>query len=160
MRLPAASWKVFWYTWCARAESHLKFRGKSQHGKCDVCEDFAQHLKQALTTAEKVQTSCAWDKHLRDTFRDRRFYYAINDMSNRFWHLLDVSYSTAGFIIDGMDQAKFRCPRMAGRTCHPPSIFPGPSIGTAGSPRGHTFHSFNIRFPEDGGGCLRSGIWV
>lgn len=112
MNMKTSSWRTFFTVWIQEFKGTLEFRGQSQHGKCNNCEDFAQSLRNALTTAERIQIASTWDNHLKGTFADRRVYYHINDCGTRYWSGMSASENIAGFIIDGMDQAKFRCPRI------------------------------------------------
>lgn len=50
-----------------------------------------------------------WDRHLLATFADRRVYYGHIGNSVRFFN--DFDTDCVSFILDGMDQAKFKCPR-------------------------------------------------
>jgi hypothetical protein len=118
MNLKTAAWSTFWMVWHGQFKGTMEFRGKGQHGKCNTCEDFGQSLRNALTTGERIQISSHWDNHLNATFSDRRVYYHINDCGTRFWNGMQGTESMAGFILDGMDQAKFRCPRIV--TNHSP----------------------------------------
>ena len=113
--MKTSSWRTFWTVRAGEFKGTMEFRGRSQHGRCNTCEDYAQSLRTAHSMTQKAELSVAWDQHLNATFRDRRVYYSINDASTRFWHMMQGSDSIAG-LIDGMDQAKFRCPRLRSKT--------------------------------------------
>ena len=92
----------------------LIFRSETEHGKCDECEDLRESLKAATILADRVAISTRWDQHLARTFSDRRVYYSISDMATRFWNMMSGSTAMFGFILDGMDQSKFKTPRRHG----------------------------------------------
>lgn len=113
-----AHWSTLWRTWQTEWKGILEFRRTGVHAKCDECEDFKRFLRDASTLEERSRHSVAWENHLRETFADRRVYYALKDQSSKFWHMDPDAVVLGGIccIIDGMDQAKFKCPRnLAGK---------------------------------------------
>ena len=124
LNLAIVSWSTFWTTYKSSWEHCLKFRGCTQHGKCDDCEDYKEHLRGAKTKAEEETYTREYTKHQREQFADRGVYYTCRAASECFFQwiaksIMGVSLSAAVertnstlcLIIDGMDQAKFRCPR-------------------------------------------------
>lgn len=105
-----ACWQTFHSEYRKNWESKLGFRGQGQHAKCDCCEDLKQRIRTAATLQERHEQCLALECHHREQFADRRCYYRLRDMSQRFYqgHLDAQSIC---IIIDGMDQSKFRCPR-------------------------------------------------
>ena len=117
MKLKTSSFSTFSRVWHENFDAILKFRGTNEHGRCDKCEDFAKYMKDALTLQERAEIGAAWDNHLNKTFADRRVYYGISDASTRFFYMFSACAPAIGLILDGMDQAKFKCPRRHANPC-------------------------------------------
>ena len=89
------------------------FQEKSEFGKCATCVKYKELIKQALVLEVRLYWINGYTKHLTSQYADREDYYYERELSQQTagGHLRGVAMSTATIIIDGMDQAKFCCPR-------------------------------------------------
>ena len=123
LNLAVVSLSLFWNVYKTVWSSCLKFRASTQHGKCDECEDFKEHLRKCKSKADEEMYTRDYTKHQREQFADRGVYYNTRAASESFFQWIfttvallghmsvEAANSTITLIIDGMDQAKFRCPR-------------------------------------------------
>jgi hypothetical protein len=115
----SASFRTFCRVWQDEFAGVLAFREKAEFARCDQCEDYAKFLKDAKTLQERAAIASDWDHHLNATFMDRRVYYRHIENSTRFF--AGRESDTVSIIIDGMDQAKFKCPRSSEHSQGSPS---------------------------------------
>lgn len=117
---------TFWQVYKQKWRSCLRRRTRNQHGKCDDCEDFKEHLRKASCKADVDKLVRDYTHHMRAQFADRQVYYSTRGASESFFRwvvdvgaggdstqkgLLLEGQSSISLILDGMDQAKFRIPR-------------------------------------------------
>jgi len=89
----------------------LGFRYEGQHERCDKCAELTKAKKEAPAEAERLEAAEKYRLHLNQMWCDRR-------VDRRLTYLSELSCAQwctfEGLLhlrIDGMDQAKFRCPR-------------------------------------------------
>jgi len=116
----ACSWSTFRRIWKMYFGKKLGFRKESEHAKCDACEGYKKELRCADTLANKLQIAGRYTKHLQDQWNDREIYWKLRHLSILTLSSIFVgTQMTLGLLamsvlcvmIDGMDQAKYRCPR-------------------------------------------------
>ena len=111
---PAASRSVFYKIFKSRWRGVLRFRKHSQHSKCDHCVRYQMGRQKATTETERKQVQEAYRAHLGQVFRDRDLaahYARHSELSNAPGSTIPASQRTLYIQLDGMDQAKFSCPR-------------------------------------------------
>ena len=97
---------------CGERWKHLIcFRELGQHARCDTCAKLTKLRREYPDPQERNIASEAYKQHLNQMFDDRR-------LDARLTHLSELSTSGSCSVssilhvrIDGMDQAKFKCPR-------------------------------------------------
>ena len=128
-KMTPACFTTFWSTWMANFP-HLRFRTKSQHHKCDTCEKYKAYLKGERAPETRLFWSRHYAAHLTAQYKDRLGYYSDRAeakayaTSGRSGYVAgagsvpaagttdqSILEGVATLIIDGMDQAKFCCPR-------------------------------------------------
>lgn len=89
----------------------LKFRRTTQHAKCSTCAKLQKMRKDAKTTSERHGYQRDLEIHLRSVFMDRAMdaRYAKLSQESALGNLVDGT--VLSIAMDGMDQAKFKCPR-------------------------------------------------
>ena len=139
---PVASQRTFCRIFRSVFQTHLKFRGKTEHAMCTQCAGYKDRLR-CLTnspTAHK-QTLALYMSHLATTWLDRQCHNNSCELSMtcatllRSGHLLgsmSLSGSVAHLDIDGIDQAKFRMPKKFDKT-HAFNTLIRPAIHVQGS---------------------------
>ncbi|CAJ1416724.1 unnamed protein product [Effrenium voratum] len=94
----------------------LRFRGESQHAKCNACERFKAFKREAATTSDSEMVAAAYVQHLDAVMRDRRadaLWRQAAVLSMTSGHsALDCSSQSSwlGITVDGMDISKFKVP--------------------------------------------------
>ena len=100
------SYRYFLHVWTQDWGNLLKFRGQQQHSICSVCVCHKLLLQQcghdAVRRAKLLQ---AFEEHKQAQYNDRRVYWHIRAQARL------QPDQILSLIIDGMDQAKFCCPR-------------------------------------------------
>ena len=94
----------------------LKFRKHSQHARCASCAKYQAAREQATSKAQHDNVTSGHVEHLKTVFADRAVDARLAALSTQA-----VSAVPSGqgmddstilhILIDGMDQAKFKCPR-------------------------------------------------
>ena len=102
--------------------SHLGFRKMCQHAECDTCYDLKRRIKMCRDSERKHELHRKYVQHLLERWTDRQLYWALRSMSREFFtrqrHIGNkivmggIMTNLWCLIIDGMDQAKFKCPRV------------------------------------------------
>jgi len=118
-----ASWSTFYRVYRKVWGAKLRFRkGKGQHPTCDVCLGLKKDIKEARSLDERHAFLQRYMSHVFEQWQDRMVYWALctlscawcaralREGSRLLW--LTVASSCATIIIDGVDQAKFRIPRI------------------------------------------------
>ena len=89
----------------------ITFRKLGTHDRCDTCVELTKLRREHPDKRERQLAAAALRAHLNRMFDDRR-------MDSRLTHLSELSTSPSSSVqsvlhirIDGMDQAKFKCPR-------------------------------------------------
>ena len=107
------SYRTFLRVWDVWAKTFkLRIRRQGQHARCTMCAELSQRLATTHDEEVKAEIIATRDRHLTSMFADRDLEYRLNALSET------SSSSTCTFHgrvlkvdIDGMDQAKFKCPR-------------------------------------------------
>ena len=103
---PASS--SYFFSTFKRSWSHvLKFRGKSQHAKCDDCHHLRKMLRDADSEAGKRAARSTFQEHIQAVMRDRRVDARLASQG-------PAGYGTPRLLhmrVDGMDQSKYAVPR-------------------------------------------------
>ena len=95
----------------------LKFRVWSQHAKCSDCCKFQKMRREAANAKEREEVQTKLDAHLRTIFADRSIDTRMSQLSVATAQGTIAGEGILYLVIDGMDQAKFRCPRMQDLNC-------------------------------------------
>ena len=82
----------------------LIVRTDVEQATCKVCDDIMEARRQTHDKKARDALSKSLHDHWQDQQADRRIYQAMRDCSR-------VGGSVLSCIVDGMDQAKFKCPR-------------------------------------------------
>ena len=109
-------------------DGHLRFRKVNEHGQCDQC----YHQKRAISSAKTPERRHAAQRdhrqHILLQWLDRQIYWSFRSMSQTMFSAMrymgslqalasfSVSQSVLTLIADGMDQAKYKCPRVRTRS--------------------------------------------
>lgn len=120
----AASWTVFFKVFRKLWGVKLRFRdGKgSMHAECDVCIGLKRDIKVGRSVSERNGLVQRYMTHIFNQWRDRMVWWAICTLSVE-WTIKSLSFGAKAFnlsvgasclamIVDGIDQAKFRIPRV------------------------------------------------
>lgn len=112
MTSPKAGRKCFMKVWNERWSALLRIREVAQHARCETCALLCKTRRVHPEESERQAANTAYRNHLNRMFADRAVDARLTmlstegtcvgaGMGNRIVHLR----------IDGMDQAKFKCPR-------------------------------------------------
>ena len=119
-----ASWSVFFRVFKKLWGTKMVFRkaGGSQHAVCDICVGLKRDIKLSRSTSERETLLKRYMQHVFAQWCDRMVYWSLCCMSvtwcgealksgaRLFRWSIGSSVLTA--IMDGLDQAKFRIPRV------------------------------------------------
>ena len=98
----------------------LKFRKRcGQHSRCKKCSEFCEWRAKATTVEAKREITAAYHKHMEEVRADRNVYARNILLSEKATvtdrllnpDLIDLKNDVLSLVIDGMDAAKFACPR-------------------------------------------------
>ncbi len=95
----------------------LKFRQWSQHAKCSECCRMQKMRREAVNAREREAVQKQLDGHLQIVFADRSIDARMSRLSVATAQGNIATEGILYLVIDGMDQAKFRCPRMVDLNC-------------------------------------------
>ena len=99
----------------------LRFRKAGDHAQCNVCTELKDRIRQLRGRAAAEGAYRAYCSHLLSQWQDRQVYWAFRSMSHQWCYHGERLQQTALMsscicvFADGMDQAKFRCPRIRDR---------------------------------------------
>ena len=103
----------------------IGIRKSSEHAQCNVCYELKSKIKQARTQAAKAEAYRKYSHHILSQWLDRQVYWAFRSQSQQYFRqmldlggkLLQGSLTTnlLSCIMDGLDQAKLRTPRVLHR---------------------------------------------
>ena len=104
---------TFLAVWHERWERFLKFRNEGQGKRCKICARLDEERLQATTVEEKARCSREKKKHIDQVKADREVHMRGCRLSEDAAEnpSVDGQNQALKITIDGMDQAKFRCPR-------------------------------------------------
>ena len=117
-----ASWSTFYRVFSRIWGVKLAFRKRTQHATCDICIGLKRDIKEARTLSSRHINLEAYIDHIFLQWTDRVVYWSLCELSVGWtrhsmqvgqrlaW--LSVATSVVVIIIDGVDQAKFRLPRL------------------------------------------------
>ena len=122
--MPVASFNTFLR---AFAQSHqcLRIRKVGEHAVCHTCAIFKKRLSKARFPKERQAILEEYSGHILKQWMDRQVYGNAMTVSlecrrmlemGQFFSNMAVSVSQVCLIVDGMDQAKFRVPRIFCKT--------------------------------------------
>jgi hypothetical protein len=99
--------------WHANWERFLKFRNEGQGKRCKICARLDQERLQAVTADEKARVGREKKAHIDQVKADREVHVRECRLSEQAAEnpSVDGQDQVLKITIDGMDQAKFRCPR-------------------------------------------------
>ena len=120
-----ASWSRFYHIFKLVWRDKLRFRkdGGSQHAKCDTCVGLKQDIRNARSLAERHGFLQRYIGHVFEQWRDRMVVWALSTLSVTWtsqamrlgarlqW--ICVSSAVLVIVVDGIDPAKFRIPRLS-----------------------------------------------
>ena len=96
-----------------RWDKHLRFRGEGQGKRCKICARIDQERVQATNLQEQADVVDTKARHIKEVMADRDVSVRGNRIAEK--DAREASVDGIGQLmkitIDGMDQAKFRCPR-------------------------------------------------
>jgi hypothetical protein len=118
-----ASWSVFFRIFKKLWGVKLKFRKrKGQHAECDMCVGLKRDIKLARTFPERHGLMQRYMSHIFSQWRDRMVWWSLCTLSVQWssqsmaigarMQAISVGASCIAVIADGVDQAKFRVPRV------------------------------------------------
>ena len=117
-----ASWSTFYRVYSKIWGVKLSFRTKTQHATCDICIGLKRDIKEAKSLNARRLPLERYIDHIFRQWTDRVVYWALCELSVSWarhqmqtgykmsW--LSVATSVVVIIVDGLDQAKFRLPRL------------------------------------------------
>ena len=125
--LEAASWPTFWRALRQmKVAKLLRIRKTGCHAKCTECEGYKRDLRSGiLALSARAQTMDRYTAHIVQQWLDRQVYENMQDLSRScfsalregyMWQASALASSVLSVIEDGMDQAKFRVPRVLTRS--------------------------------------------
>ena len=98
-------YKEFW-------EPVLGFRSTGQHSRCSTCARLAKTRRDRPDAAERAHADNEYKQHLRRVFAMRRVDARFSNLSSMYCEPGCTFPSRCLHVrIDGLDQAKGRCPR-------------------------------------------------
>lgn len=126
MGLSAASFSTFLraFSECEKAKV-LKIRSVGDHAVCSTCAEFKTALRNARFPADRKDILEQYTGHISGQWLDRQVYENASALSLECRKLLEAgqqfismarSASQISMAVDGMDQAKFRVPRVLIKT--------------------------------------------
>lgn len=104
---------VFFNVWQRTWRKIMPLRPKTKHIPCPDCARYSKERKDAVLEEEKAQITVAFNRHLQSIFVDRNVLTRIENGSeaNAKGLAVGLGMDTLYIAIDGMDMAKFVCPR-------------------------------------------------
>ena len=98
----------------------LAYRKAGDHAQCDICWQLKQEIRQAKDRKERESRHKAYVKHVLSQWLDRQCYWQHRSTSHASFQEMmgtkmmnaSIHASAITLIQDGMDQAKFRVPRL------------------------------------------------
>ena len=109
-----------------KAAKLLRIRKTGCHAKCTECELYKRDLRSGtLSLRARAQTMDRYTAHIVQQWLDRQVYENMQDLSRSclsalrqgyMWQASVLASSVLSVIEDGMDQAKFRVPRVLVRS--------------------------------------------
>jgi hypothetical protein len=117
---PPASFSTFLRAFQA-GRSKLRIRKAGQHAVCDTCIQLKKAIRKATFPGERQAAIEAYTHHVYDQWLDRQVYAHASELSLQCSQMLAGGYtlsnmarsiSQLALIADGIDQAKFRLPRI------------------------------------------------
>ena len=117
---PPASFNTFLRAFQS-GRSKLRIRKAGQHAVCDTCIQLKIGIRKATFPNERLAAIEAYTHHVYDQWLDRQVYAHASELSLQCSQMLAGGYtlsnmarsiSQLALIADGIDQAKFRLPRI------------------------------------------------
>ena len=107
---PCSAFLRVWQVWAASKK--LRIRQQGQHARCTLCAELSERLSKTHEVEEQAEIIATRERHLASMFADRDLEYRLNSLSEAS---TARTCSFHGRVLkvdmDGMDQAKFKCPR-------------------------------------------------
>ena len=107
----------------------LQFKGEGQGTRCSLCADMDEERKHCTSKEERLEIDIRKRRHFERHDADRSMNVRSNQLSSDpgTFQLANASTRVVKFMIDGMDQAKFRTPRNLAASssfaqCHRPAL--------------------------------------
>jgi hypothetical protein len=122
--LPTASFSTFLRAF-GKCTNVLRIRNSGKHAVCSTCKDFKRQLGHARFPQNRQRILEQYTAHVVNQWLDRQVYGNAMSVSLECRRLLNggelminLAYSTSQICmaVDGMDQAKFRLPRIRVKT--------------------------------------------
>ena len=102
-------------------EQHLRFRGKTEHAQCDICQRLKRRISEADSRVQREELTKQYSRHILSQWLDRQVYWKLRALSQSYFSSLgakvdaqihsSIYSSVLTAILDGMDQSKLRCPK-------------------------------------------------
>jgi hypothetical protein len=117
---PPASFHTFLRAFQS-GRSKLRIRKAGQHAVCDTCIQLKKDIRKATFPGDRQAAIEAYTHHVYDQWLDRQVYAHASELSLQCSQMLAGGYalssmsrsiSQLALIADGIDQAKFRLPRI------------------------------------------------
>ena len=99
---------TYWKNW----SDLLLFKNSGHHDRCEKCADFCKQRREHPDPEERAKAHRGFQQHMQQMIDDRRVDCRLTRLSEM--SCSDEAATSEGLLhvrIDGMDQAKFRCPR-------------------------------------------------
>jgi hypothetical protein len=121
-----ASRETFYRIFRSVHGTHLKFRGKTEHAACDTCSHYKRQLRDStIGPKTREQHLQGYSDHLISQWLDRNASTFLHELSTKCATFLQGGQTLAQLAfassvlavdVDGVDQAKFRLPKVSIKT--------------------------------------------
>lgn len=130
----AVSRSTFLKVWNSQWKRYIKFRNVGQGKRCRICARLDEERLQATTHEEKLAIVQKKKDHIGQIMADREVSVRCSHMSEKAAQekSMDGMGQVLKLTIDGMDQAKFKCPRFSTPTAEWEGLF-RPSLHVVGA---------------------------
>ena len=122
--MPLASFSTFFRAF-GQCDKQLRIRTVGEHAVCDICTCLKKRLRDARWPKDRQAILMEYTSHVLMVWLDRQVYANATTTSLECRRLLEMgerfgaialSVSQLCMAVDGMDQAKFRVPRILLKT--------------------------------------------
>ena len=125
----------------AASRDRLRIRTAGEHAKCDTCMKLKANIRKQVFPKDRQAAIESYTRHILDQWLDRQVFGHAAELSlqlgqmlcnGRLMSTLARSMSQMAMIIDGVEQAKFRTPRVLTQG-HALETLPRPALHVQGA---------------------------